>query len=160
VALTANALKGEAERCLTTGMDGYLTKPLTLDRLREAVTTWTTGTASVTQRLLEKRALSDAIDRSVVASMFGDNQTAIERVLARFRKAGATLIAEIEAAKGDPKRLTDLAHKLKGAARAAGAVRLGDLAAALEQSGDARDAGPLREEWQRVEEALSPSPEG
>jgi CheY-like chemotaxis protein len=40
VALTANALKGEAERCLEAGMDDYLTKPLTLDRLRQAVAHW------------------------------------------------------------------------------------------------------------------------
>ena len=40
VALTANAMKSEAEKCLEAGMDGYLTKPLTLDRLREAVERW------------------------------------------------------------------------------------------------------------------------
>jgi signal transduction histidine kinase/FixJ family two-component response regulator len=42
IALTANALKGEAERCTAAGMDGYLTKPLTLDRLQEVVRTWMT----------------------------------------------------------------------------------------------------------------------
>ena len=46
VALTANALKGEAERCVAAGMDDYLTKPLTLDRLREAVSRWTTVQAT------------------------------------------------------------------------------------------------------------------
>ena len=40
LALTANALKGEADRCLAAGMDGYLTKPLTLDKLREALAQW------------------------------------------------------------------------------------------------------------------------
>jgi CheY-like chemotaxis protein len=37
VALTANAIKGEAERCLETGMDGYLSKPITLEHLKEAL---------------------------------------------------------------------------------------------------------------------------
>jgi signal transduction histidine kinase/DNA-binding response OmpR family regulator len=37
LALTANALSGEAERCLAAGMDGYLAKPVELGRLREAV---------------------------------------------------------------------------------------------------------------------------
>lgn len=40
IALTANAMKSEAEKCMAAGMDGYLTKPLTLDRLREAVEQW------------------------------------------------------------------------------------------------------------------------
>jgi CheY-like chemotaxis protein len=37
LALTANALSGEAERCVAAGMDGYLSKPVELAKLREAV---------------------------------------------------------------------------------------------------------------------------
>lgn len=40
VALTANALEGERERCLVAGMDEYLTKPLSADSLRETLVSW------------------------------------------------------------------------------------------------------------------------
>ena len=153
VALTANALKGESEKCLAAGMDGYLTKPLTLDRLREAVERWMSTPPAATPAAPPPLADS-AIDRAVIAQMFGDNAAMIDRVLTRFRAAGAKLVSAIAAA-DDPKDLADLAHKLKGAARAAGAVRLGDLAAALEQSGHAADAAAVAAEWQRVEAALS-----
>jgi HPt (histidine-containing phosphotransfer) domain-containing protein len=82
--------------------------------------------------------------------MFGDNAAAIARILARFRDAGARLLGEIDAARADSSQLSELARKLKGAARAAGAVHLGDLAAALEKSGRVADIVPLQAEWQRV----------
>jgi CheY-like chemotaxis protein len=40
IAITANALTGDAERCLQAGMDAYLAKPYTLRALRETLAPW------------------------------------------------------------------------------------------------------------------------
>jgi signal transduction histidine kinase/DNA-binding NarL/FixJ family response regulator len=154
VALTANALKGEAERCMAAGMDGYLTKPLTLDRLRDTVEKWLGAEPAAVAAALDTAPSGSAIDRSTVVQMFGDNPEMIERVLARFADAGGRLVADITAGTGDPRRIAELAHKLKGAARAAGATRLGDLAAVLEQSSDPANIPAVAAEWQRVVVAL------
>ena len=40
VAVTANAMKGEEERCLASGMDAYLLKPVSIERLRATLERW------------------------------------------------------------------------------------------------------------------------
>ena len=129
VALTANALKGESERCLG-GRHGRL--PDQAADPRSAAR----GGGALGDRPTSARARGRPLG---VEEMFGDNAAAIARVLGRFRDAGA------QAGRRDrrppapnPEQLTELAHKLKGAARAAGAMALGDLAATLEKSGRAR----------------------
>lgn len=40
IAMTANAMQGAREECLRRGMDDYLAKPVSRDRLREMVRKW------------------------------------------------------------------------------------------------------------------------
>jgi CheY-like chemotaxis protein len=156
IALTANALKGEADRCLAAGMDDYLTKPLTLERLRAALDRWPSAPKAVVP--------AATVDRSALSRLFDDNPALITRMLARFRDSGTQLIADLDAQSraGDLIAIADTAHKLKGAARTAGAVALGDLAAALEDAardGDgprcAQQVGSVAGEWHKVEETLA-----
>ena len=41
IAMTANAMKGDRQRCLDAGMDDYVSKPIQPDLLFEAIQKWT-----------------------------------------------------------------------------------------------------------------------
>lgn len=44
IAITANALRGEAERCIASGMDDYLSKPVAISDLKDMLGKWLTAT--------------------------------------------------------------------------------------------------------------------
>lgn len=63
IGLTAQAMEGDRERCLQAGMDDYLSKPATLERLRNLVDGW----------VIKARSRSNENDHHTRRSQDGEN---------------------------------------------------------------------------------------
>jgi signal transduction histidine kinase/DNA-binding response OmpR family regulator len=160
VAVTANVMKGEEQRCLTIGMDAYLGKPISIDRLQATVQRWLSiGTDQTQGDAADASAPATVLDRSILGAWLGDDATAVRSLLAKFR--ASAIDAEQQAGdasrQGDLAALTAAAHKLKGAAAAVGAVGVERRATSLEAAARAGDwsrcrheLGPLADDIRRV----------
>ena len=167
VALTANALVGEAERCLNAGMDDYLSKPVGLGKLRQTLLRWLPDTPGQPVDLdgfvtpsaggagdAEEQAW--AIDLSVLTELFGDDRDGMREMMALFLDNADRLIVEIDAAleERDAGALSRVGHGLKGAANAIGVNRVGAAALEIEEAGRDGDLDDSAEQRARLGAAL------
>uniref|UniRef100_UPI003BA9588B ATP-binding protein n=1 Tax=Roseococcus sp. TaxID=2109646 RepID=UPI003BA9588B len=132
IAVTANALKGEAERCYAAGMDGFVTKPVTLDGLSRALARFMPGLAK------EGASAGGALfDPDALRGLFGRDRERLLSILDSFAEQAAGDIARLKEAEGP--RLAEAAHRLKGSSRMVGARLLAEAAQAMEEAARSRD---------------------
>ncbi|WP_137176278.1 PAS-domain containing protein [Roseomonas sp. AR75] len=152
IAVTANALKGEDERCYAAGMDGFLPKPLAMDQLARALSQHLQGGADAAGMPADEPGLATLWDPEALRQLFGDDQARLARLLGSFRDGvRRDTDAVLEAlGSGDLHAAASVAHRLKGAARMAGARRMAELLAEIEAAAKDGDADAAR----RAAEAL------
>jgi two-component system sensor histidine kinase/response regulator len=132
VAMTAHALKGDRERCLAAGMDGYLAKPIDRAELIETVEDGSTPPASFAPPPSARPGSFDHAD--AIERLGGDDELLLE-IVRVFVDEAPRLLRQIDVAvgAGDPDRLSAAAHELKGAAANLSATGVAQAASALEQ---------------------------
>jgi CheY-like chemotaxis protein len=145
VAMTANAMAGDRERCLAAGMDDYLAKPLRTEDLDGALERWLGVRSSAPAASPDPVALDALVDAARVRTFRDDYPEIADRLVDLFVEATPPILADLRdaVADGDGDRVRRAAHKLKGSCQNIGATFMATLC--LELEGDTAATGRLDE---------------
>lgn len=130
IAMTANAMQGDRERCLGAGMDDYIPKPIHKEELRKILRRWvgqglplSTGPSATGELPSNQgRRTAEGVDgqdiwdtEQTLARLDGD-QDLLRQLADLFVTQGPKEMREVQEAllQGDASRLVQAAHKLKG----------------------------------------------
>lgn len=144
IALTADVQLAQRQAYLSHGFDECLLKPVSLGQFRQLLIRWGVldqstqdkpqpSNSSLAQTEPEDTITPPALDRKAVTEQMGGFDQDVIDMLKMFITITAPQITKIKT-ENDPAALKELAHSLKGAARSAGCMILGDLAQNLETS--------------------------
>jgi PAS domain S-box-containing protein len=135
IAMTAHALKGDRDRCLEAGMDGYVAKPIHGEELLQAIATLC-GHEKVAAQPTDP-APRDAVDWSAALRTVRGNSRLLNDIVELALKEIPMLTAQIRQAveEGDGNKLRLTAHTLKGSVRYFGPGPAFDHVCRLEEIG-------------------------
>ncbi len=165
IAMTANAMQGDREKCLAVGMDDYITKPVLPLSLAEALEKWLpaatgstrTGTfgggKKVTETADAKNKLPVFDKAGMMSRLMNDEELAL-KIIDAFLDDIPHQIELLRGyiATGDVAAAGRQAHTIKGASANVGGERLRRVAFTIEQAAKDRDLEKVRATMQELEE--------
>jgi CheY-like chemotaxis protein len=184
VGVTAHAMKGDRERCLAGGMDGYVSKPIRPAALFAAIDEVTAGKAPAAgpeEKALEAKAAAEkapeakaanggeVLDEAGLVALVSSDGQLLKELAGLFLEDSPLRLSEIRTAleTGDFVTMRTAAHTLKGSAGSLCGQRTADAALRIELAAEegniaqAREVFPaLSEEVVKLQEALNRLAEG
>jgi signal transduction histidine kinase/DNA-binding response OmpR family regulator len=166
VAVTAHAMKGDRERCLRAGFDGYLGKPVRVDELVDCIDQVVPASYGTTQAPPSNRASrpffdpagdTDVFNRDALLSSAGHDVNLAREIARILLDEYPGWLSEIRRAlgEGDAAKLQRVAHTLKGGVSSCGAEAAFDVALVLERMGGEGDLAGADRTLRDLEAELS-----
>jgi len=156
VAMTAHAMKGDQERCLEAGMDGYVSKPINLKALLHAIDVVAPG---VDREIISPPPSVDAsplVDRRELMRQMGGDPDLLRTIVSMFKVQAPESLEAIRRAieSNNAESLSRLAHGLKGMVGNFSSEAVNRAALRLETIAQERDLSHAREAYQDLERMI------
>ena len=148
IAMTANAMHGDRERCIAAGMDDYISKPINPDALGQVLARWVSHINQIIDQQVKKPEMlaipehdNSLIDFERLVDYFGDDPDMIFELLQIFISSTSMLLQKLHpvTVACDTAIVMSLAHDIKGSCANVGVERMAQLAANLEKAASAND---------------------
>jgi two-component system, sensor histidine kinase and response regulator len=155
VALTANALGGDDEKCFAAGMDRYLRKPYSIEQLRDAL--GLSRSAAITENSAS-RAATDVLDHKTIGRIRALRRPGqpdlLAKVIGVYAENSRSLLAALREATAcrDAGAIMRAAHALKSGSGNIGATLFAGLCEAVESAADSGDLDAVASLQQRLGE--------
>ncbi|MBF0590337.1 MAG: response regulator, partial [Magnetococcales bacterium] len=170
IAMTANAMAGDREKCLEAGMDDHVSKPINPREMFGALAQWVTpGEREIPAELIAQDTTAagapndplphlPGFDLKNAIARVGGNPRTYRKLLKKFRDSEMDVLTRIQnaLAQGDQEGAIRAAHTVKGVSGNIGAVQVQSPAAKLESAlNEQADEATLDPLFQALDEALT-----
>ena len=156
VAMTAHAMKGDRERCLEAGMDGYVSKPIDLQDLYHAIEGLVPASNEGEKEVSCEHSRAELVNRELLLDRVAGDMDLLLEVVDLFMDDSRRLLDRIREAvtEKDAEELERAAHALKGSVLNFEARTVADIARNLETMGRNRDLAQAESEVAELEKQM------
>ncbi|HEY9678520.1 MAG TPA: response regulator [Drouetiella sp.] len=149
IGLTAHAMEGDRDKCIAAGMDDYLSKPTSLDKLAKVLKKWcikNDSTSDTTTSEIDAQDLELVLPEDLLAELMPLFMESTKNSIEILRTAIADKSVQV---------VIDTAHEIKGAAAGMGAMKVSAYSKDLEFAGKADDWNTIPKAFQHLEKSFS-----